>query len=805
MINLPFISNVKALGGYQIDNVADMKTKSFDIVRLSNSTLYAVYINDTNDDVYSCFSLDDGVSWSSSTLLLTGTYYYFDVIVLSNDTLVLAGSDTGAGHQYVYWYDIGNSPSIWKDLSTTTPARPELSTDASDNVHVLYYNTAGATETWRYYIYRNDLGAWSSSILVYESPGNTIYPYVASIYVTDDYDIKCLVNTWDGSHHDYYYCYKTLSASSFGYTHLYESGSTEVPYNTKIITDSSGVTYCFLGYFNDVTSKQFIDCYAEPTEDHFEIINESSYSNYLDDVQINADDEINIIYHGTGFYHAQNLLKTKTYDADTDTLSDEGFITTGSNTITEGYYVYQLAPNNMNVYSGYACIYQNITDGGNPYFIENEIFYLDEYSGDEASDCQDVEDLNLFCIYDSTDCITINDTAIMYISQGFPGLRIGWSLHNSTGTKVLYDDEIFIFTVAGVELHIPYGYSTGVWTFYVTTYDEYIDNGHNANITGTTCKESWSFCVESTGGGTEEMEGYDYGIRTMKLIYKTGEFLDAKYILPSGEKCYFTITSSFTDKIIYTSQNLTGTGTYQYLNDFKMAYISDPANLTADYYFFKLYNSTDDVEIEVYYQREFAVITSESHYEFLVYPIHCIVGNPVSLTILHSLTAIDNLYIVIFNSSNVTVKTYSVNMDDFTTQTFKYYTDTLGTFNAMLYYYTPYGYEPFDNENHYFYVVTSLMPSDYPDYFANFPGWVKAIIGAIIIMTFTIIPLIVMNKAKLKNSTILEGLTAGMLFFSVGLTTYWGFIPDFILPTMIFGTILIIFLVWFSKRQATSE
>ena len=169
LININIVNNVKAEMCHQVNN-SQIVSDAFNIVRLSNGTLVSIWIDDSTDDIYYTYSIDNGVTWSADLGLFTGaTILFVKAIVLSNDTIIIGMIDSVVPN-YVFriiGYNLGLSYFYYRtgDTYTSGGGTIDLSTDPDDNIHYVYNsNLANSTGLINYMLYKRDLSAWSAAI-----------------------------------------------------------------------------------------------------------------------------------------------------------------------------------------------------------------------------------------------------------------------------------------------------------------------------------------------------------------------------------------------------------------------------------------------------------------------------------------------------------------------------------------------------------------------------------------------------------------------------------------------------------------
>lgn len=364
------VENVKAENCYIVNNAPVYGSTFFDIVRLSNGTLYSIYINSSvYIDIDTTFSLNNGTTWSVPYKLFTGAYYSkIKSCVLSNDTIVIFVKEQITYTAKVYLWTIGNSPTLVKNIVSDDVTYVDMVIDNDNNIHTVYGTTAGNL----YYLpYHSGLSSWGSSLLI--ASGIPSSDLLFDIWV-DEYNTVYIPYYTVSTSVSFYLAYKSFSATVFTIKADSVISGTGVS-GVKVVTDSAKNIYYFKCYLDGL---YIVNCSVYNTVKslikQFDVI-DNLYNNYLSDVQITTTDKIYIMYYGTGYYHNNVLLKNRIYSG--GTIGAEGFITTGGYTSHYGKFVYERFPSNMNTVSGYSVAYKNTSLSGYICYTFDSIYYLD--------------------------------------------------------------------------------------------------------------------------------------------------------------------------------------------------------------------------------------------------------------------------------------------------------------------------------------------------------------------------------------------------------------------------------------------
>lgn len=393
-------------------------------------------------------------------------------------------------------------------------------------------------------------------------------------------------------------------------------------------------------------------------------------------------------------------------------------------------------------------------------------FYLEEEEG-QIGDYF----ITINSIYDTSNCIDYNNYITFYIDTT-PNTGIYWILDNSTNYNVSEGAYPNNYPVHTLKRWIDQDYGIGEWNLWVFPYDYYLEFRTNYSYA-----LNYSFCVSA---GTERIEFID----VEKEIYYTGDEVKLSFRGVDGVQYYIKIFPSGEETTPFYNTTKTGTGVIQEFNKFWIAQRYDET-LGYDVFYVWLFWASNNTKVPNV-EDIFKVYSTETGVSLTV--------SPTTIRQYQSVT-ISGTYP--FDKEDIFLK---IELEDV-------WVDTLVVDNSFSKSYKckDYGnytvtmvYVGHDYISRSWYVTEEV---EIPDYFSDLPAEFKLIIGAVLIMIFVCIPLILMRKAKIKNSAIMEGIVASMMFLGMGFSTAWGLIPDYILPSALLVFAIIVFLVWFSKRQ----
>ena len=453
LFNLNFVNIVSASGvEVKIANITGANEQEF--LRLSNGSLVA--ISRTTATIYVYISDDDGVSWSDFGSFASTNAIYMSACLNSDDTIYVAYYEANADDVNIKFRRT-NDTQFYTFINQVIDYNYDgwglkIGCDGSNNLHVFACGGESSATKWRYRMFNAQSQSWGTIILVKQIAGYTSSSYLdmclygSKIYIGYKY--------YTGSVFNIIVCYKNTNSTSFlSENILVNSAGTSS--NIKLLFNADDLyLYAIVNYLNGsyyAIKNYKMTHYTINISDT--IIYDVSYSAYLQDVSYNIYDEtINIMYYGTGYYHANNLIRFKSYNTNTGVVSEEGFMTIGLSETTISNLCYSYYPESMRVYSGYAIIFCNTSDSNYLYYkSSDDLIFLQEGGAPPGGE--------------ETGCMTY-DSSYMSIGTGF-------NYYNEYGhnqhVMEFQSKTAFNGTLQGLELYVPVDFTDalGNWHLYV--------------------------------------------------------------------------------------------------------------------------------------------------------------------------------------------------------------------------------------------------------------------------------------------------------------------------------------------------
>ncbi len=401
-------------GEIQIDN--DVSCNDYNgynnIVRLTNGTIvYFLRSNhSTNYDNYidMYYSTNNGSSWSK----VSGIYHYSDTsfytidfmstaITTDNTIYISVCIHSGAGGHLEVLKSTSFSEFQVIEIKSSGVCSSDIAIDDDNNIHVVWAESVGSNEYFKYKYYNDATGYWSD---IKTKSTSTAPPLIISCEVATNNDVYMFMHQQEGS--NFRYIYYDWSSDQFalstpitlktGLAFKLDSYFSTLYYKYPTASDKIFIATDYDGTNSNITLGVFsidTEIYSELT-----VFENTGYENNAPVLSVSKDGILTVAWEGTNSGSSNNQIFYKNYNTNTLTvINDTTAITTGNNEHLRPTFLYQYTNNHCLPNNDFFMLYYNDT--------LNEILYLDsilpswndsEEDNDEEGESPDTG--NYYCI-----------------------------------------------------------------------------------------------------------------------------------------------------------------------------------------------------------------------------------------------------------------------------------------------------------------------------------------------------------------------------------------------------------------------